>query len=450
MTLLLALLLSAPCATSLTLTQVPAQGAPATSGSAEKGLGQARLPGESTNPGEFSGMVGSTFVTLSGDQQLSGWKIDLLHPRWQRMPTLDRGRWSADGGLADQELVAGGRLLAVWWRGKTPIRVAVYDPDKNAWERPPAAAPNKASYTSGVALKDWWLAEGGFRFHPVKLAWSAMKASPLAGFSISWPSAASGNNAYFFSPEDGSSAVYDADADRWTKLPSGGPQHPYQAHVSPRTGRVAVLAANEGVRSAPSGAVYDPAAKAWTPISGDDEVGLNEQPTPVGPYLAAFFNPGDPIWLLDIDAARWKPVPEPPFPPVRQELPVAVGPPGGPIGPRPPRPAPASLVLAAGGETIFITNPDCLGDACLATGHVGSGRLQVYDPDQGRWCVANFPPAVGHALGAEQYFRYEVLWRNHLLLWEASSSQDDNTGGIPWSADRTRSRSALRGGVLNW
>jgi len=437
---LFALLLAAPCPTSLTFTRVPAQGAPASSSSAEDGLG-VRV-GASSNPGEFSGMVGSTFVTLVGDSQLSGWKIDLLHPRWQRIPSLGRGQ-------ANHELVAGGRLLVVWWRERLPMLVFVYDPEKNAWARPPTVTPTTGDPGS-VALKDWWLTSG-FRLHPAKLSWSPMKAAPLAGFFMSWPSAASGNKAYFFSPEDGSGAVYDADADRWTMLPSGGPQHPYQAHVSPRTGHVAVLAGEEGVRSAPSGAVYDPSTRAWTPITGGDEVRFNEQPTPAGPYIASFQNPGDPIWLLDIDAARWKLLPEPPFPPHRQELPQAVGPPGGPIEPRPPRPPPTPLVLLAGGETIFLGNADCLGQTCLVAGHVGAaGRLQFYDPEQGGWCMTQLPPAVGGALGNEEYFRYEVLWRNHLLLWEAASSQDFNTGGIPWSAEHTRSRSSPRGGVISW
>jgi hypothetical protein len=200
------------------------------------------------------------------------------------------------------------------------------------------------------------------------------------------------------------------------------------------------------------GAVYDPSGRTWTPISGADEVFMNEPPTPAGPYLASFYNPGDPMWLLDLDAARWKPVPVPPFPSPRQQLEPEVGPPGGPIRPRPPRPGPVPLVLLAGGESIFLGNADCLGQACLATGHTGGagGRLQLYDPEQGRWCVATFPPSVADALGAEEYFRYEVLWRNRLLLWEASSSQDLNTGGIPWSAEQTRTRAEPRGGVLGW
>ena len=459
--LLLALLLSAPCPTSLTF--APATGRPPLI------WGQDR----------FAGMVGSSFVMLTEvDWKLSGAKIDVLHPDWREVPDLDLGRWieTSGRGPEDKVIVVGQRLLAASWRGKLPIRVAIYDPQKNTWRRPDAATPPDAWHESNVALRDWWLTgsrdgNGGYRFHPVQLTWTRMKPAPVAGFSMSWPSAAAGNKAYFFADRAG--AAYDADSNGWTVLPAGGPTHPAHAYASSRTGRIAVLSADEPL----AGAVYDPAARAWTPIAGTDQVvydpggvylevdgkpvtepvGFSEAPSPAGPYVAFSSHPEEPIWLLDIDAARWRPVPRPHgAPPLSSleirlrhepwfERPIIIAP------PLPPEP---KLLLA--GETIFLESETCLdmGGGCLTRAHMGEAdHLDLYEPESGRWCSLDLPAAAREALGGRAYFRIERVWRNHLLLWEVHKPAPAHSRYIErveLVTDVHPDWGEPRGGVISW
>jgi len=458
MTLLLALLLSAPCPTSLTFT--PAGGRPPVL------EGQLR----------FTGMVGSSFVMLTDDDvTLWGAKIDLLHPDWREVPALDLGRWTVDNGLGDEAVVVGQRLLEASWRGQSPIRVAVYDPQKNAWRRPDAATPLDAWYEHNVALRDWWLTgsrdgKGGYRFHPVQLTWTRMKPAPPAGFSMSWPSAAVGNKVYFFAYRGG--VAYDADSNGWTVLPAGGPARSAHAYASSRTGRIAVLSADEYL----AGAVYDPATRAWTTIAGSDQivydeggsylmvdgkpltkpVSFSEAPSPAGPYVAFFSEPSEPIWLLDIDAARWRPVPQPPGMRtlLRYEIELLHDPSWDPIivGPRSP-PEPKLLLT---GETTFLESQTCLDSdgGCLSSAHVGeASHLDFYESESARWCSANLPAAAREALGGLAYFTIERPWRNHLLLWEAHPLPDPQ----PYHRARVELVTGPpprlgqpRGGVISW